>query len=194
MDMDVIGVLELSSIAAGVLALDVMVKAAPVEIVATRTICPGRMVIVITGDEASVELALEAGKRDRQSFLVDELYIARLHPLVLPAIRGRGEAGEWDALGVIESNSAASGVEAADVAAKAAAVRIAQVRLAGGMGGKSTVKVVGSLEDVEAAVGAAAARVRDKGLLCNSVILPRPHPDIRPFVLDPLHEGARLWS
>jgi microcompartment protein CcmL/EutN len=192
--MDVIGVLELSSIAAGLVALDLMAKAAPVEIVTTLTVCPGRLVIVVTGDEASVELALQAGKREQAVYLVDELYITNLDPRVLPAIRGEGETGEWDALGVIESLSVAAGIRAADIAAKAAAVRLVEVRLAGGMGGKSTVKVLGSLQDVEASVAAAAGWVREKGLLCNSVVLPRPHPDIRPFVLDLPHEGARLWS
>ena len=111
---DVIGVQEYSSIAAGVQALDAMVKAAMVEVITTRTVEPGRLVILITGDVASVEASLAGGKAGREQDLVDELFIRNLHTQVIPAIRGEGAAAVWDALGIIESNSVAAGIEAAD--------------------------------------------------------------------------------
>ena len=191
---DVIGVQEYSSIAAGVEALDAMAKAAPVEVITTRTVEPGRLVILITGDVASVEASLTGGKAGREADLVDELFIRNLHPHVIPAIRGEGAQGEWDALGIIESNSAAAGIEAADLAAKAAGVRIAEIRLAGGMGGKSTVKLMGSIHEVEAAMQAGVASVAGKGLLRRQVTIPNPHPDIRSHVLSLPHEGMDVWK
>ena len=192
--MDVIGVLELSSIAAGIAALDRMVKAAPVSVITARIVCPGKLVILITGDVASVGIALGCGREGNEDAVVDELFISNLHPLVIPAIRGRADAGEWDALGVVESLSVTAGVRAADAAAKEAEVRIPEVKLAGGMGGKSTVKITGPIHEVQAAVAAAVASIEPRGLLCRQVILPRPHPDIRPFVLGLPHEGTELWN
>jgi len=190
----VIGVQEYSSIAAGVQALDAMVKAAMVEVITTRTVEPGRLVIMITGDVASVEASLAGGKAGREQDLVDELFIRNLHTQVIPAIRGEGAAAVWDALGIIESLSVAAGIEAADAAAKAAAVRIAEIRLSGGMGGKSTVKMMGSIHEVEAAMAAGLRSVTEKGLLRREVTIPNPHPDIRTHVLNLPHEGMDVWK
>ena len=191
---DVIGVQEYSSIALGVEALDAMVKAAPVEVITTRLVEPGRLVILITGDVASVEAALSRGKAGRAGDLLDELFIQNLDPQVIPALRGEARAGEWDALGVIECLSVASGIEAADAAAKASAVRVVEIRLAGGMGGKSTVKLLGRIHEVEAGMAAGVRVAADKGLLCREVTIPNPHPDIRSHVLNLPHEGMDVWK
>ncbi len=192
--MDVLGLQEFSSIAAGIQALDAMAKAAPVRILVTRIVCPGKYVILITGDVASVEASLIAGRRDREGVLVDELFLPNLHPRVIPAIRGPLAVREWDALGIIESLSVAGGVLAADAAAKEAMVEIPELRLAGGMGGKSTVKVMGGIHDVEAAVAAGVGRLQGRGLLCRQVILARPHPDIQPFVLPERGGENEIWN
>ncbi len=47
---------------------------------------------------------------------------------------------------------ASSSVEAADIAAKKGGVSIVEIRLAIGFGGKSYVKMIGSLDEVEAAM------------------------------------------
>jgi microcompartment protein CcmL/EutN len=71
-----------------------------------------------------------------------------------------------------------AGIEAADAAAKEADIRLLDVRLSGGLGGKSVVKVMGALSDVEAAVAAGAGRVEAKGHLAHRVVIARPHPDL----------------
>jgi len=192
--IDVIGVQEYSSIAAGWLAMDGLVKAAPVGLLAARIVQPGRLVVLFTGDVASVEASLAAGRACAADTLIDELFIPNLHHSVIPAIRAVVAVREWDALGVIESLSVTAGIEAADAAAKAAEVEIPEIRLAGGMGGKSTVKLMGSLRDVQSALAAAVARVEAGGKLCRQVVIPRPHPDIRPFVLPDSAQGGELWS
>lgn len=196
-EAEVIGVQEFSSIAAGIQAVDAMVKAAPVSILRTGVVCPGKFVALITGEVAEVDAALAAGRDTAAAFLVDELFIPNLHPRVLPAIRGEAGRGEplaaRDALGVIECYSVAAGIEAADIAAKEADVRLPEVRLAYEMGGKSFLQVTGPIEDVEAAVRAGAAHVERKGLLCHRIIIANPHPDIRPHVLKDRWEERELW-
>ncbi|MCU0294077.1 MAG: BMC domain-containing protein [Thermoanaerobaculaceae bacterium] len=194
MSVDVIGVQEYSSIAAGVLALDAVVKAAPVAVLAARVVTPGKLVLLFTGDVASVAASLAAGREAGAETLLDELFIPNLHPRVIPAIRAVVAVREWDALGIIEGLSVAAGIEAADAAAKEAEVEIPEIRLSGGMGGKSTVKLMGPLRDVQAAVRAGTARVQAGGRLCRQVVIPRPHPDIRSFVLPAAPEEDGPWS
>ncbi|MBI2503150.1 MAG: BMC domain-containing protein [Candidatus Latescibacteria bacterium] len=56
-----IGLIELSSIAAGFAVADVLLKAAMVELLINRTICSGKYLILIGGEVAAVEASLAAG-------------------------------------------------------------------------------------------------------------------------------------
>jgi microcompartment protein CcmL/EutN len=89
----------------------------------------------------------------------------------------------WDALGVLEAYSATAGIEAGDTAAKEADIWIPEIRLVEEMGGKSFVKMIGPIDAVQAAMEAGVRAVRSRGLFCRQVIIPQPHPEIRPFVL-----------
>ncbi len=183
MGIIVLGVLELNSIAVGLQALDGMVKAAPIRIIDAKTICPGKFIIIITGEVAAVDAALSKGKEIGGGYIVDELFIPNLHPQVIPAITGTVECEIWGAVAIIESFSAVASISAADIAAKTANVVINEVRLAAGMGGKSYIKMIGDIYEVEAAVRAAVGVIMANGLLCKEVIIPNPHPDIRNYFI-----------
>ena len=179
----VLGVLEFSSIAVGIKAMDDMVKAAPIKIIDAKTVCPGKFVVLITGEVAAVDASLTAGKAGKEGLLIDELFIANLHPYIIPAIVGAVECEIWDAVGIIESFSVVASIVAGDIAAKTADVVITELRLAAGMGGKSYVKMMGNVYEVGAGMAAGVKYVQERGLLCQEVIIPKPHPDIRPFFL-----------
>ena len=83
-----------------------------------------------------------------------------------------------DALGIIESFSVTSLIEAADAAAKAADVQLIELRLAMALGGKAFATMTGSVSAVQAAVDAGAEVVSAKGLLVNKVVIPRPHKNL----------------
>lgn len=183
MSLVVLGVLEFYSIAAGIKALDEMVKMAPVHIIEARTICPGKYIIVFSGDVASVEYAYNKGLEIGKEQIVDKLYLPMIHPGVIPAIGNIVKTDEWDAIGIIETFSVASGIEAADLAAKAGGVTIIEVRLAIGFGGKSYVKMIGSLDTIETAIQSGIVKAKEKQLLCMHTIIPQPHNEIKPFFM-----------
>ena len=62
------------------------------------------------------------------------------------------------------------------------------------MGGKSTIKVMGPLEDVQASLAAGAGYVRNRGLLCREVLIPRPHPDVWGHLLKAGPEVDEIWK
>jgi len=177
----VLGVLEYSSIAVGIKALDEMVKIAPVRIIEARTMCPGKYLIVFTGDVASVEYSFNKGYDTGKSFIVDSLFLPRVHPDVIPAIGQVVTTGEWKAIGIIETLSVVSSIEAGDLAAKKGGVKIIEIRLAIGFGGKSYVKMQGTLDEVEVAMEAGISQARTKNLLCMSTLIPQPHHEIKPY-------------
>ena len=179
----VLGVLEFSSIAIGIQALDEMVKIAPVSIIEARTICPGKYLIVFSGDVASVEYSFNKGYETGKNFIVDSLYLPMVHPDVVPAIGKTIATDDWNAIGIIETLSVVSGIEAADTAVKTGLVKIIEIRLAIGFGGKSYVKMLGDLDSMQVALEAGTAKARSKELLCMSTLIPQPHPEIKPYFL-----------
>ena len=178
MNKTAIGVVELSSVAAGFAVVDAMLKAANVEPLVFRTICSGKYLAMIGGDVADVRAAVATGVNTGQTAVIDSSVLSNIHPDIFSAIAGNQVMEMRDALGIIESFSVAALVEAADVAIKAADVRIVELRLAMALGGKAFVSLTGNVASVEAAVAAGAALVEERGLLVNKVVIPRPRPEL----------------
>lgn len=171
-----IGLLELKNITRGILAADAMLKSANVELILSQPLCPGKYVVMVGGDVGAVQSAVRSGKSVGGSEnIVDEFVIPNIHNDVFQALSGCTEVKEIKALGVIESYSVASAVIAADTAAKAAAVRLLEVRLARGMGGKAVVSMTGEVGAVNAAVRAGSSVIKDSGFLVDQLVIPAPH-------------------
>jgi microcompartment protein CcmL/EutN len=176
--MDALGMVELTSIAAGFQVADAMLKAGDVELLVARTICSGKYMIMVGGLVDAVRASVEAGVEVGNGAVIDHCVIPNLHPDVFPAIVGTETVEVMEALGVIESFSVVSLIEAADAAVKTGRVRLMEIRLAMALGGKAFVTLTGDVASVRAAVEAGAARVAEKGLLVNRVVIPAPRPEL----------------
>lgn len=174
-----IGFLELSSIAMGIETADAMLKEARVELYVSTPTCPGKYITLVYGDIAAVENALRVGNSIGGQYVINELVIAHIDEQIFPAITGTTVVDRVDAVGVIESLSMASLIEAADAATKEAEVQLIEVRLASGIGGKSFVTLTGDVADVKAAVASGVEQIKDSGNLIYFTVIPSPHPDIR---------------
>lgn len=178
-----IGIIETSSIARGFQIADTVLKTANVEILVNRTICPGKYMVLIGGDVDAVTSSVEAGVRAGGHTVVDQFVIPNVHPAVFPAISGVAHLPELQALGVIESFSVASIIEAADAAVKATPIQLVCIHLAMAIGGKGWVSLTGDVASVEEAVEIAAGVISRKGLLVEKVVIPAPRPEIvREFI------------
>jgi microcompartment protein CcmL/EutN len=173
-----IGLIELSSVAAGFVVADTMLKAGNVRLILSRSICSGKYMVLIGGETAAVSAAVEAGAEAANGCLIDQFVISNVHPDVITAL-GRTQPVEPNgALGILESFNVATLIEAADACAKAAAVTLLEVRLAMALGGKAFCTMTGDVGSVQAAVAAGRQVIADAGVLVNAVIISRPHPDV----------------
>ncbi len=172
-----VALLEFSSVAAGIQAGDAMVKRAPLQATYAGTVQPGKYLVLVGGDTASVEEAVAAGRAAGSGSLVDEVLLADVHPAVVEAVAGRLEDASGEALGILETASVAAVLEAADAGRKGAAVTLAELRLADGLGGKGYLLFSGPLAEVEAAVDIGAGRVA-AGQLVGRVVIPQLHPEM----------------
>lgn len=178
-----IGLLELKNITRGILAADAMLKAANVEMVMAQAMCPGKYIVMVAGDVGAVQSAVQSGiAAGGCENIVDEFILPNLHDSVFAALSGCTEVKELKSLGVIESYSVASAIVAADIAAKAAAVELLEVRMARGMGGKAVVTLTGDVGAVKAAVQAGSNAIKDKGFLVDHLVLPAPHNGLKGLV------------
>lgn len=180
--MNSIGLVELSSIAAGFLVSDAMVKASSVKILEALPICPGKFIVLIGGDVADVKNSVEVGLEIAQESIVDSFVIPRIHSQVFSALNGVSEFEAINALGIVETFSIAAGILAADAAVKAASVDLLEIRLSRGQGGKAYFTLTGEVAAVQAAVDAAAQEIVDTGMLLKQVVIPSPHNELFDFL------------
>lgn len=180
---EAIGLVETISVAVGIQIADEMAKKADVEILEATPICPGKYMVLVAGDVASVESSLRRGVEVGGNVVVDTLFIPNVHPQVFPAILAATGVEALGALGVLETFTVASAILCADAAAKTAPVRLIEIRLAKGLGGKAFFTMTGEVYDIEAAMEAALAIAKSGGNLVRSVVIPRPHDALRPKIL-----------
>lgn len=173
-----LGLLELGSVAVGVLTGDAMVKRAPVAVLRAGTVHPGKYLVLVGGEVADVEEALEAGREIGAGQLADEVFLPDVHSSVVNAVTGVRETGDGEAIGVVETRTVAALLRAADRGVKAAEVVLRDVRLADDLGGRAYCVFRGAVADVEAAVEAAEASLPNPELLVARVVVPRIHEEM----------------
>ena len=187
-----LGLLEFSSVALGLRAGDAMVKRSPVRALVAGSVQPGKFLVLVDGDPASVEEALAAGVDAGAPGLVDRLYLPDVHPAVGAAIAGVRWQGDIETLGIIETRTTAGAIRAADAGMKGAHVELIELRLANGLGGRAFCLFAGELTDVQAAVEAGSAKV-ESGNLIQQVVLPQFHPEMADNVLASTRFAAQ-WN
>lgn len=176
--MDTIGMIELNSIAKGIETADIMVKAADVDLIISKPICPGKYLILITGDVGAVKSSVEAGVENGSQYIVDKLLLPRVHPQIFKAINQSTDIGDVNAVGVLEYYSIATAIVGADAAVKAARIQLIEVRLGIGIGGKAFVTLSGDVSAVNEAVDVGAKIGRENGMLVNKVVIPSPTKEV----------------
>lgn len=176
MDFPALALLEFNSIATGIMAGDAMVKRAPVNRIQAGTVQPGHYLVLVTGDVASVQEAVQAGKETGQTALHDAIFLPNVHPEVVRALGGERQVQEADALGVVETQTVAAAIHAADAGVKGAEVALLQLRMADGLGGKGLVLFTGLVADVETAVALGTAVAQPQ--LVRQAIISQLHPEM----------------
>lgn len=169
--MDTLGVVESRSIAAGVELADTMVKAADVRLVRASTICSGRYMIYVAGEQEAVKTSVQSA-RDSGRALAGSFVISRIAPQVLDVLRKSDAPQPGDALGVVESRIVSACILAADRAVKQADIRLTRLVTGQGINGKAYFVLCGEVAAVRESVAAAEAVLGEK--LVEAVVIPRP--------------------
>lgn len=186
-----LALLEFSSIAAGILAADAMVKRATLSVVHAGTVQPGRFLVLLGGDVAEVEESLIAGLETAPDALADHIFLPNVHPEVVRALSASRSLKPDDALGVVETRTVPAAIHAADKGVKGAEVNLMEIRLADGLGGKGIVLFTGTVSDVEAALEITAS-ILEESQKVRQVVISQLHEDIAKVIRANTRFGAQL--
>ena len=177
-----IGMVECTTVSTGFRAADDMAKAAEVELLQAEATCPGKFVILVTGELSAVEASVERAARAYGDKVIDTFVLGNPHESIFPAIYGTAHVDRIEALGVLETYDVAAMIVAADIAAKTAIVDLLELRLAKGMCGKSYMTLTGSVSAVSAALEAAKASAGEKGMFLDWSVINRPSDRLMKFI------------
>ena len=173
-----IGLLELKSIPIGIETADEMIKAANVQLLTASPTCPGKYVIIISGNVGAVKSSMNVGLRVAGSYMVGHHIINNVHESLPAAILGVTEVEKIASIGVIETISGLSAVNAGDIAAKAAKIAMLEIRIVRGLGGKGFLVFTGEVSAVRSAVKAVANTMGETGEITSHCVIPSPHKDL----------------
>ncbi len=181
--MNSIGLVEVKNISKGIVVTDEMLKSAGVELISSGSVCPGKFVTIVGGELSAIKASVDRAEAVAEDAMIDTFVIGNLGEHVFEALSGTANITKKGAFGIVETFTAASAIEAADAAAKAADVSLIEVRVARGMGGKSFVSMTGDVSDVKASVEAGAAVAARDGVLIGTEVIANPHPELWEAVL-----------
>lgn len=177
-----IALIETESIAKGIVVADALVKRATVKIALAEAITPGKFVLLFFGELADVEESFKAGVETAGASLLDKLLLPYAAKGLVYALNGTLEAGSGESLGIVETQTVASAVLAADVALKRGEVFLTRLHLARGIGGKGYFTLTGDLHMVEAALDA-VGRAIEAPLLLATELIQKPSADLKGTIL-----------
>jgi microcompartment protein CcmL/EutN len=173
-----LALIELSTIASGILTGDAMIKTAPVSVLKSGTVHDGKYLILVGGSVASIEEAFKKGIAIGGDQIIDSVFLPDVHPQVNDAILGKRISCSEEAFGITETSSVAATIQSADAAVKGAQVNIIEIRLGDDIGGKAFVIFNGKIEEVEEALSIFKAVLTDQQVLLNDTLIPNLHSEM----------------
>lgn len=172
-----IALLEFKDIAAGLFTMDAMVKKAPVAVLKSGTISAGRFLVLVGGTTGSVEESHAEGLAIGKDSLVDQVFLPDVHPAVHDGLLGKRSVPKWSgSVGIVETQTIACNVLAAEIAMKTTDLALVELRLADSwLAGKGLAIYHGELHDVQEALRQAVGALEARGIDVMHRIISRPH-------------------
>lgn len=177
-----IAVIELSTVARGIVVLDQMAKRAETSIVAAQTMSPGRYLIVVSAPVAEIEEAMSAATETAAEDYVDHLLLRVPAEGLRAALRHKLSPAFEESLLIVETATVCSVLLAADRALKEAEVQLIELRLGAGLSGKGVLTLTGPLHFTEAARDV-VQDVLPQDKIVRLELISQPHPDLPTLLL-----------
>ena len=178
-----LGVLEVATIARGVVVADAALKRAPAVLLSSRAVSGGKHLVMLEGGVAEVDEAMSAGILAAGDLLLDRITLAAADAQVWPMLGAPLTPPDWtadrgaEAVAILETRTVCGAIAAADAACKVAEVTVRDTRFAVDLAGKAYFTLTGSLDSIEAAADAARDAAGER--IVGAEVIAQPAPDLR---------------
>ena len=178
-----LGVLEVATIARGVVTADAGLKRSPAILLHSRAVSGGKHLVFFEGGVAEVEEAMAAGRYLAGDMLLDRVELPAADDQVWPMLGAPVAPPDWsadpeaEAVAIIETKTVCAAIAAADAACKVAVVFVRDARFAVDLAGKAYFTLTGTLDAIEADAIAATNAASDR--LVALEVIAQPAPDLR---------------
>lgn len=176
---------EIDSVPSGMRAADALIKAAPVDVLLSRPVTPSKYLVLFQSEVEAVQVAVRAGVESAGSRAIGSLVLASPHPQLLEGLGGVRDVEATDAVGILETETVAAILLAADAALKDGEVELIELRLAMGLGGRAFFTLTGEVSSVECALERGGEAATRQGALRDTALIPNPDADLLPHLTDP---------
>ncbi len=171
-----IAVIEFSSIADGIYTTDALLKKSPIAMIKSGTISSGRYLTIFGGTTGSVGESLTEALTVGAGSVLDHAFLPDVHAKVHDAVLGKRAVCEQEAIAILETDTVAANIRAAELAVKGTEVTLVEIRLAEyEMSGKAISVYNGELHEVEVAMNIAGDFLRGRKEFTRQRIIARPH-------------------
>lgn len=176
--LDTIGIIEFNSIAKGIEATDIALKSAEVTLIKSGTTCPGKFLLILSGNVESIKSAIKSGVEIGRENIVNSNYLPKINPKVIASLNGTTEIRGLNSLGILEFFDISSSIIAADELVKSSNVEILEIRTGYAIGGKSFITLTGDFSSVKTAIDVGAKIGEKNGTLVNKAVIASPKPEL----------------
>ncbi|MDW7670042.1 MAG: BMC domain-containing protein, partial [Bacillota bacterium] len=153
-------------------------KSGDVELILSTPVCPGKHIVMVSGRVESVKSSIKTGEIVGGIFIVQTHLLTNIDETIIPAISGTADISEIKSLGIIETISALTSIQAGDIAVKASKVKLIEIRIARGLGGKGFMIITGEISSVKSAIDSCLNELKDSGSITSYSVISSPHKDI----------------
>jgi microcompartment protein CcmL/EutN len=175
-DYPAIAVIEFSSIADGIYCADALMKKAPIAMIKSGTISGGRYMAIFGGTTGSVGESLAEALAVGAGSVLDHAFLPDVHEKVHNAVLSKRAPCGQEAVAILETDTVAANIRAADLAIKGTEVQLVEMRLAEyELSGKAISVYNGALHDIESAMSIADDFLRGRKEFVRHRIIARPH-------------------
>ena len=155
---------------------DAILKKAPIAMIKSGTVSSGRFLTIFGGTTGSVGESLTEALTVGAGSILDHTFLPDIHLAVHDAVLGKRAACEQEAIAILETDTVAANVHAAEAALKGTEVALVEIRLAEyEMSGKAISVYNGTLHEIQAAMNIAGDTLRGRSAFSRHRIIARPH-------------------
>ncbi len=166
-----IGAIEFKSIAKGIEVSNEMVKKHIVEVLYLKSICPGKFLVIVSGDVADVNNCIDCGMSLSEGFVVDSFVINSVHNQIIDGLKHRYESHtNIKSVLLVETNRVCAGIKMLDKTLKSANVNLAMLQLSFTIAGKLVYMVSGDIGSLESAIEQSEIIVDEKNIVYHCII------------------------